>query len=480
MNNLLTIPSSLLSFFQLHQSPVMQGNLKNRIAFYSQLDAYYNQNGLYNPQIGSDYYLGVWDEAMKPLRDCAHRVVEFYVSKLEPGTSLPIVSANDKIIDPIKQIWQWSNFFAKKSLIVRQFALYGDLFIKTSVSAFKDSVHQQYFPPRYVMAYDEDEMGNLTYIRLDIPDDDKTHTEIWTLEGYTTYLHKRGQYEEDERYLGDPVSQDTLKSLGIDFIPFAHASFIDVGEDWGIGCFAHALDKIDEANRMATRLHEMLFRYNKALWVAQANANDSQGKPLPPPKVTGGSNTLTIEDDTILSLPGTSTLSALVPDIHYADALAILQDMMHEIERDLPELAYFDLKTSGAISGRAVEMLLGDAVDKVLETRSNFEAALIKADKHALTLGSIADIFMGIGSYDAGDFDHTINARPVFPMDDTDRAALLQIYTAAGLPLGSAMKLAGYPKDVIDEAVAGRAAENAANTARVAQAFNAGQLPTTG
>jgi hypothetical protein len=87
---------------------------------------------------------------------------------------------------------------------------------------------------------------------------------------------------------------------------------------------------------------------------------------------------------------------------------------------------------------------------------------------------------MGIGSYDAGDFDHTINARPVFPMDDTDRAALLQIYTAAGLPLGSAMKLAGYPQDVIDEAVAGRAAENAANTARVAQAFNAGQLPPTG
>ncbi len=475
----LYIPSALLSFFQLHQSPTMQGNLKNRMAFYQQLDMYYNVNGLYNPQIGADAYLGVWDESLKPLRDCAHRVVEFYVSKLEPGTSLPIVAPNDAIIDPIKQIWLWSNFFSKKSMIVRQFALYGDMFIKTSVSADKTSVHQQYFPPRYVMDYEEDEMGNLIYIRLDVQSDDKTHTEIWTVDGFTTYLHKRGQ-EEDERYLGNPVSQGTLESLGIDFLPFAHAKFIDVGEDWGIGCFTHALDKIDEANRMATRLHEMLFRYNKALWVAQANANDAQGKPLPPPKVSGGSNTLTIEDDTILSLPGTSTLSALVPDIHYADALAILQDMMLEIQHDLPELRYFDLQNAGTISGVALSMLLGDAVDKVLETRSNFEAALVKADKHALTLGSIADIFTGIGSYDAGDFDHTIQDRLVFPLSDADRATALQAYTAAGLPLTSGMKLAGFAQDVIDEAVSGRAAENAASTATIAKAFNAGQLPPTG
>ena len=115
----------------------------------------------------------------------------------------------------------------------------------------------------------------------------------------------------------------------------------------------------------------------------------------------------------------------------------------------------------------------------MLETRSNFEAALIKSDKHALTLGAIADLFTGIGSYDAGDFKHTIQDRPVFQMSDADRAAVLQVYTSAGLPLGSAMKLAGYPEDVIAEAVAGRAAENAANTARVAQAFNAGQLPPT-
>lgn len=474
MTSLLTVSSQLLAF--LHLTPkTMSDDIQNRMLWYKKLDAYFDANGLYNNQLAMDYYLNTWDESMKPLRDCVHRAVEFYVSKLEPGSELPIVAANESIIDPINRVWKWSNFFSKKSLVVRQFALYGDVFIKSSASIDQISVHQQYFIPRYVVNYAEDDMSNVTDLRLDIPIGDKMHTEIWHMDGYKTYLHKYG-IGQDEKYLGKPVTEGTLQSLGIDFLPFSHAKFIDTGDDWGVCCFSHALDKIDEANRMATRLHEMLFRYNKPLWVAMANAMDAQGKPLPPPKISGSTPVLEVHDDTILSMPGMSSLEALVPNIGYADGLAILQDMMHEIERDLPELAYFDLKAQGPISGKAIGMLLGDAVDKVIEARANFEAALVKSDKHALTLGLVNGIFSGLGTYDAGDFDHTIQDRPVFPMDDTDRATTLKGYTDAGLPLSLAMRKSGFTEDEIvqasqeRDAEAKKAADNMANSLN----FNAG------
>lgn len=446
---ILTNPtSSLLSFFNLRKK--INQDVRDRISFYSQLDMYYECNGLYDTQIGMDAYVSVWDESMKPLRDCSHRVVEFYVSKLEPGTSLPFV-APDKITAAINQVLLWSNFFSKKSLTIRQYSLYGDIFIKSQVSDDKTSVYQTYYAPKYVADYSEDAQGNVTYLRLDIPNGETNYTEVWTLEGYKTYEHRYGA-DMDIQFLGSPTSEATLESLGIDFIPFTHAKFMDQGGQWGVGCFVHSLDKIDEANRMATRLHQMMFRYGKPLWVATAGGMDASGKPLPPVKANAANN-VDMDDDTILSMPGASDLKGLVADLPYADYLATIDAQVHEIERDLPELAYFDLKDKGQISGKAVQQLLGDAVDKVLEARANLETALIKANKQCLTLGMVNGIFSGLGSYDAGSFDHTIKERPVFPNDNLEMAQTMKTFKDAGLGLRESMRLAGFEQELIDQLV---------------------------
>jgi hypothetical protein len=258
--------------------------------------------------------------------------------------------------------------------------------------------------------------------------------------------------------------------MGIVFIPFAHAKFRDVGADRGVGCFVHALDKMDEANRMATRLHQMLFRYNKALWVSSTNQQSSDGTFVAPP-LPGGK--LTMKDDTILSMPGMSTLESLVPDIKYAEALAILDSMMKEIEKDLPELGYANLKDKGVISGRAVRLLMADAIDKVIEARANLEAALIKADKHALTLGMVNGIFSGLGSYDAGDFDHSFQERQVVELDDLDKAATLQALVNAGMPILTAMGQAGYEDEVIMKAEAELAKSGLQRSAELGNALSA-------
>jgi hypothetical protein len=89
----------------------------------------------------------------------------------------------------------------------------------------------------------------------------------------------------------------------------------------------------------------------------------------------------------------------MVPDISYADALAILQGHMKEIKCDLPELAYYDLKGLN-ISGVAMREIMADSVDKVIEAQDNFETALVNAQKMALTIGSRIGLFSGIGNLD--------------------------------------------------------------------------------
>ena len=90
----------------------------------------------------------------------------------------------------------------------------------------------------------------------------------------------------------------------------------------------------------------MIFRNNRALWAVSANAMNAQGRPLPPPRLGDASadNTLDVDDDTIMRLPGQATLESLVPNLNYEAALAVVAAQMAEIERDLPELAYYELR----------------------------------------------------------------------------------------------------------------------------------------
>jgi len=84
--------------------------------YYQLLNAYYLGNGLYdfiNQQLKSTK---TTKHPLKPIRNPAWRVVEFYASKLYPGSlpdALPLEADNEKVIESIHQLWQWSNFKRK-------------------------------------------------------------------------------------------------------------------------------------------------------------------------------------------------------------------------------------------------------------------------------------------------------------------------------------------------------------------------------
>lgn len=435
---------------------------------YAALELYYLNNGLYDIVAQAAHEGGIWTEAMKPMRNPANRVVEFYVSKLWPGDlpgALPIVTDNKAIVDPIHQIWAWSSWATKKQLAARWFGLFGDLLIKVVTSDPPDRVYFQLIKPNLLTDFDEDDRGFLQYIRLDIPQTRRVNgkveaynlTEVWDKEAqlYRLWEHNRAANTPLDQ-LPKPKLTQPMSDFGIDFLPFVHAKFRDLGEKRGAGSFVHALDKIDEANRKATRLAQMLFRYNRPVMGVTAGGNDSSGRPLPAPRLGGSSGTdesdsVTLGDDTILRLPGNSQAFALVPNVNYESALNILNADLMELEKDLPELAYYRLRDLGAnISGRAVRLMLSDAIDKVIEARGNAEAALVRANQMALTIGQNAGLFTGLGTFEAGNFDHEFGDREVIATTGQDKAETVKAYKDAGVPLPSALRLAGFTEAEIE------------------------------
>lgn len=446
-------------------------------ALYQVLEAYYWSNGLYDQIKQALYEKAIWTEGMKPLRNPAHRVVEFYVSKLWPGQlpdALPIQTKNQGIVDPIQQVWKWSNWGSKKQLAARWLALFGDLFIKVVTAdgpgGDPERVYFQLIKPAYVTDLDSDDRGYLQFIRFDIPQVERgqdgsanavVYTEVWDKDrqDYRTWTHTRGLSARLQD-LGTPKTSAQFQDLGIDFIPVVHGKFQDMGDTRGAGAFVHALDKIDEANRQATRLHQMLFRYNKPIMTVSAGGLDPTGRPLPAPRLntdpTGqnqANGDSTLKDDSLLYLPGVSSLGALVPSLDYSAALEILQAQIGEIEKDLPELAYYRLPELGGadISGRALSLMLSAANDRVIEVRGNAESALVRANQMALTIGQAAGLFSNVGNYQAGELDHTIAPRDVFPMTESERAEIAKNYTTAGVPVTTAVKRVGWSEQDIKD-----------------------------
>lgn len=436
-------------------------------AWYDMLEEYYLNNGLYDLVTLQLHENAIWTPGMKPLRNPAHRAVEFHVSHLWPGnlnSAFPLVTDNKTLPDAVAKIDEWSNWGSQKQLAARWFSNFGDLFIKIAEKSEDNQVTRVYkdpIKPQHVTDFDLDERGFITYIRIDVPAGDEMHTEVWskTRGGYRLYKHNRSIDTPIEQ-LPPPVDAKTFDELGFDFIPIVHAKFQDIGEPRGVGCFVHALDKIDEANRQATRLHQILFRYNKPTTAVSANGMDGSGKPLPPPVLTGrdggtadGNNPMVQGDDDIWTLPGMATLEQMVPNIRYDAALNILNAQMNELSNDLPEILWYELKDKGELSNVALKTLLGPAVSRVLEARGNAEPALIRANQMALTIAGLHNLdgFQDLGSFEEGALEHTFAERDVIPMSAKEKAETVKADIDAGIPLLFSMKQHGYSEEQIKE-----------------------------
>lgn len=410
------------------------------------------------------------DDTTRRLRTVVNRSVEFYASKMLPGQEMK-VTADADVQAAIETVIKDSNIANNKSPMIRGFALYGDSFIR--VRGDKEKCYLEDISPFYVTDFGEDSRGFLTYLRIDIPtlddnDNPVNYTEYWDAETQT-YRSWQGQATRTTpiNELGSPKETESFSSLGVDFIPVVHTKFRDNGDLRGLGCVYHALDKIYEANRVATRLHDLLFAFGEPVFIASANDKDAQGRPLPPPRVNADSSNAPVPSGTsvggvigqifgrLISLPGMAKIDSLIPDIDYSDALAILNAQMEELERDLPELRWYALSptSQSAMSGTALRTLLGAAIDRANEARHNFISSLSRAFEMALTIGIYNGLFpASLGNFDSGDFEHEIDVDSAWGESVDEKAATMDALTGAGVPAKAAMRLAGFTDEQVEKA----------------------------
>ena len=399
------------------------------------------------------------DDTTRRLRTVVNRSVEFYASKMIPGKEMKVTSESTDVQAAIEQVIKDSNIGNNKPAMIRGFSLYGDSFIR--VRGDKESTYLEDISPFFVTDFEEDSRGFLTYVRIDIPtladnDTPVNYTEEWDADAQTFRSWEAATSRTTPiKELGQPSESMSFSEMGIDFIPIVHTKFKDNGDPRGQGCVYHALDKIYEANRVATRLHDLLFAFGEPVFVASANATDNQGRPLPAPRVeavaTSAPSGITgVVGELIgrmIKLPGLTTLNSLIPNIDYADALLILNAQMEEIEKDLPELRWYSLSPTeqAASSGTALKTLLGAAVDRANEARNNFLSSLSRAFEMALTIGIYNGIFpASLGTFDSGDFDHELHVDSAWGESVDEKAATMAALTGAGVPARAAMKLAGF------------------------------------
>lgn len=451
------------------------------VSHYDYLESAYLNTGLYErlaarAREGTEERKGL--TALRSLRNPANRVVEFYAAKIRPEGWFDEDSGSGRVeygdeataraenlTRALRQVEEASNWGQEGRVAVRQYAWAGDLFLKVSHrerDGVASRVYRERIDPRHVVDFDKDERGYFTYLQISVPKTRRSETggetesyvqtEVWdkTAGVYLVYEHDENcvelrEVDLVERLALSESATGTSESdgyTGYDFIPVTHAKFRDIGAPRGMSAFGHALEGIRESDRIATKLHDMLFP--EVMWVMTRQPGPG-GESLPPiqlesspdgpdrvfTRMTAGRETregvVEVGGKQMLRLPGGADAKALIPDQDMEAHAGALAEQVKEVERELPELAYSRIREL-ELSGRAIRYAMMDVLDRYEEAFTNFAESMARLNYMALTIGQVLGLpgfsEAEIGSYgeDGRDFEHRFVSGDIFPPSRREKA----------------------------------------------------------
>jgi hypothetical protein len=500
--------------------------------------------------------------SVENLRNPVHRIVEFYATTMLSGPLEEVLPLKVEIADEeggeaktggdraealkarILKVWDWSSMGQQKQVAKRFLAKHGQVFGKVVKPEGKNHCYEQWVRASYVTDYEADERGNVVYARIDVPKvrvgENGLSRKVWVTEiwrkgktgedgekqpGYALFAEtKRTTHDSvpTERRVRNAPGAKTVE-LGsdegyrFDFVPLVVVNAADTGEKRPRPVYAHGLHLIAWVCREATRLSDLMFRFNKAFKVIFGAGVDEYGRPREAPKPGhvrdlnavqqeqqaehtvpfGGSRAsvlsreqedISIEGIAVTGLPGTAQMADATPNINYEAARQWISDHMREIYEELPELLYYAIESRANQSGSALRTLIAGALSRAEEMQANLITGIIKLDKMALTIAQLEG-FEGfseaeIGTYEHGGFDHEIKAPEILPLtkEEAERArqgklgnaqSLVALLTQLGVPREKQREVVlaqlGH-EDLIEDAGDGatQAAEGAPTTGELA------------
>lgn len=411
----------------------------NRLSRYDVNQQYYN-NVQYHRIVSYSEALKASERLYKHARGVYNpvfRLVELYVAKIAGGAldykdasnspAFPIDTDNEALMLPIAKLWRDSRWQQKKSLYIRNGVMMGDSFLKVVDDVKRGVVRMEVLDPTCVRHLEKDDAGVITRVVIEyyVANAERLgaldmYTEVITPEKYQTFRNGN-LYDYYQNAMGEPIAE---WDNDYGFVPVYHALNRDVGMLWGANVFYNSMQKINEINDIASILNDGARNQVRFPVVfSGAKANDV---------VLGGSSNDTPNKDALnaIYLPKEATVTPLVPNISLADGLLVIQEVLAELERDFPELALHRLREGGNLTAPGVKSAYSDAIARIQEAMSNYDATLVEAQRGALSIGAMRGYegYQGLGmGIDDVRFDHNIKLRPV--IDDTlgkaERIALI-------------------------------------------------------
>jgi len=229
------------------------------------------------------------------------------------------------------------------------------------------------------------------------------------------------------------------------FVPLVMVQHLDVGLAWGWSELHAGLPKFREIDDLASKLDDQVRKLVDAPWLFSGVQRPSANPVISPTEATTTRPEPGREEiPSIYATNENARATSLVAPLDIAAVAARITDLTAELRADYPELTTDIATSSGDASGRALRVARQRVTTRALERRTNYDAALVRAQQMAIAIGGFAGYqgYQGfsLDSYAAGALDHTIGPRPVFEADPLDQTEI----DAAMWGAAKAAKEAGY------------------------------------
>lgn len=375
------------------------------------------------------------------------RLCDLYTAKVYGGSldmdtlekgAIPIAQADDTLREAIRQVWQWSNWGTQKSTYVRTGANLGDVGLWIVDDTANARVRMEVIHPAKIKDVIYDDADNVKSVTLEYTRQDAelnngkqfTYKMVADGEHFATYMN-------GELYAySDGMPAEWSNDYG--FVPMVvarHKVLPDV--TWGASAFHSSIAKIDEMNDAASLLNDQIRKVVNVIWYF---AGVAAGSDL---SISGqlddgtSSSDPTARRDKLPAIygPKDSAPTAMIAPLDIANTAANIQNMLSEIERDMPELSLHRIRENGQMTAPGIRAGYNDAIDRIVEARGQYDDALMRAQQMAVSIGAYRRLdgftAYNLNSYERGDLDHYIAERPVIEdmLSKQERISVMQ-----GLP----------------------------------------------
>lgn len=394
-----------------------------------------------------------------------------WTGQLRTG-AIPIEGADDALIDAIIQVLKWSNFGTQKTPYVYQGAKYGDSFLKVIDDVERSRVRLEVLDPRDVKECEFDAVGNITRIVIQYERVEKDESGKDKVYVYREEVDKNEfrTFKDDKPFayfmgysLDSTTNQYQITPLDrwnnpYGFVPVRHVPHMKGTGDWGMTSFQTSLGKINELNDIASNLNDAIRITVKPIWALIGG------------RMPSGATSGTTERDEVpvINIPAGGDIKPMVANLDINGALAAMNEIIAEIERDMPQLALQRIRESGGNpSGVAIENSYSDASDLLVEVQGNYDQGLIAAIQMAISIGALRyptnptayaafAPYDPVTSFESGELDFYIKEREVFSDRLTPDRKIELLLQAASTPVRAiVMRDLGYSEDDIAEVDAG-------------------------